>query len=354
MNENEHSLSFLKQLLGTPGPSGDETAAARVWRSEARSFADGVSADVHGNSYALLQGEGPRILLTGHIDEIGLMVSYIDDDGFLSFDTIGGWDPQVLVGQRVRLLGRQGELVGVIGKKPIHLLKSEQRAQSSQIEGMWIDIGASSRSEVLEQVQVGAVAVIDAPVYELAQRRIVSRSLDNRIGAFIVLEVLRLLAQDRPPVQVAAVATTHEETGAAGAAVAAFRSDPHVALVVDVTWATDHPQSSKQQDGDVKLGGGPVLSRGAANSPLVYARLLEIAEREGIPYSLQITPRRTGTDADTIYRARAGVATGLISVPTRYMHSPNEMVDLADVEQIVRLIAAFVRSVGSEREFIPE
>jgi endoglucanase len=261
----------------------------------------------------------------------------------------------VLVGQRVLLLGEQGRRIGVVGKKSIHLQQGEERSKASKIEGLWLDMGTKSRDEVLEQgVQVGTVGVIDAPLHELPNGRIVSRSLDNRIGAFIVLEALRLLAQDRPAVSVAAVATAQEETGAVGAGPAAFGYDPHTALVVDVTWATDHPASNRRKDGDVSLGGGAVLSRGAANSPLVYDRLLEVARRESIPCCLQITPRRTGTDADSIAYARAGVATGLISVPSRYMHSPNEMVDLADVEHITRLIAAFVRSVQSEREFIPQ
>lgn len=352
---NDHSVTFLKQLLTTPGPSGEEVAAARVWRAEARTFADEVYADVRGNSYAVLRGTGPRVMLTGHVDEIALMVSYIDEDGFLYFDAVGGWDAQVLVGQRVRLLDARGEVPGVIGKKPIHLIQGEERSAASKIEGLWIDMGVKSRAEALERVRVGTVAVIDAPVYELPHGRIVSRGLDNRIGAFTILEALRLLSEQRPVATVAAVATAQEEIGAfAGATTAAFSFDPHVALVVDVTWATDHPESNKRKDGDVKLGGGPVLAPGAANSPLMYQRLLEIAERESLPYSVQITPRFTGTDADTIYRSRGGVATAIVSIPNRYMHSPNEMIELMDVEHSARLIAEFVRSIQSEREFVPE
>jgi endoglucanase len=350
---NEHSLAFLRQLLSTPGPSSNEATVARLWRDEADTFADEVYADVHGNSYARLRGAEPQVLLTGHIDEIGLMISYIADDGFLYFDTIGGWDAQVLVGQRVRLLGRHGDVLGVIGKKPVHMMESEERGSASKVSSLWIDIGAHSRREVLEQVRVGTVGVIDAPCYELANRRMVSRSLDNRIGAFVVLEALRLLSQDRPAASVTAVATTQEEVGAAGAAVAAYRLEPHVALVVDVTFATDHPQADPRKTGDVKLGGGPALARGGANSALLYERLLDVAEREAIPYALEITPGRTGTDADRIYTARAGVAIGMISIPCRYMHSPNEMIDQTDVEHAARLIAAFVRSLQSEHEFIP-
>lgn len=347
-------VTFLKQLLGTPGPSGDEDAAARVWRQQARGFADTVRADVNGNSYAVLEGAGPRVLLDGHIDEIGLMISHVDEQGFLYFSAVGGWDDQVLVGQRLRLLGHNGDVIGVVGKKPIHLLKPDERGQASTIERMWIDIGATNRDEALARVRVGCPAVVDAPLYELPGGRIVSRSLDNRIGAFTVLEALRLLSQQRPQASVTAVATTQEELGGSGAAAATFTVDPHVAITVDVTFASDHPESDKNQLGDVRLGGGPVLSRGSANSALVYARLIEVAEHEGIPYSLQINPRYTGTDADSIYRTRGGVASAVISIPNRYMHSPNEMVQLSDVEHAARLIAAFVRTITREDEFVPQ
>lgn len=347
-------LAFLTQLLTTPAPSGDEQAAARLWREEVRPFADEVYADVRGNSYALLHGSGPRVLLTGHIDEIGLMVSYIDDEGFLAFDAIGGWDAQVLVGQRVRLLGPQGAVVGLIGRKPVHLQTGDERGQACKLENLWIDIGARNRAEAQELVEVGSVAVIDSQPCDLPNNRIASRSIDNRIGAFIVLEVLRQLARQRPLASVAAVATTQEEIGSGGATVAAFHVDPHVALAIDVTFTTDHPETNKRQDGDVKLGGGPVLSRGAANSPLLYARLVELARSAEMPYSLQITPRYTGTDADALYKVRSGVATGMICVPCRYLHTPNEMIDLADVEHTINLIVAFVHSLRSEKEFVPE
>lgn len=356
-NPSHPSEPFLTRLLTTPGPSGDEMTAARVWRAEARTFADEVFADVRGNSYALLHNAGPRVLLAGHIDEIGLMISYIDEEGFLYFDAVGGWDAQVLVGQRVRLPGQAGQpatTIGVIGQKPIHLKRDDERTSAMKLDGLWIDIGARTRAEAEEYVSVGTVGVIDAPPCELPNRRIVSRGLDNRIGAFIVLEVLRRLEQARPVASVAAVATTQEETTLTGAMVAAFRFDPHVALIVDVTYATDHPESNRRRDGDVKLGGGPVFSRGGANSPLLYDRLLAVARHEQIPYSLQITPRFTNTDADAIHCVRGGVATALVSIPSRYLHSPSEMVALEDAEQTIRLLVALVQTLQSADEFIPE
>ncbi len=355
---NDHSLTFLKQLLGIPGPSGDEHTVARFWRDEARALSDRVHTDVHDNSFALLETPykvGPRILLAGHIDEIGVMISHVDEDGYLAILPIGGWDPQVLVGQRIRLIGRQNqELIGVIGRKPIHWIKRQDQEPASKIEDLWVDIGVKNKAEALEHVRPGCVGVIDTTVYELPNRRLVSRSIDNRIGAFIVLEVLRALAQDRPAASVAAVATTHEEISSAGATVATFHYEPHIALVVDVAPATDHPDSDKKQAGDVKLGHGPVLARGSSNSPLVFKRLCDLAEQEGIPYSLQVTPHYTSTDADMIFPVRGGVATATVSIPNRYMHSPNEMIDMADVEHTIQLMVAFVRSVQHEAEFIPE
>lgn len=347
------SIAFLKQLLSVPGPAPDEAAAAALWRKEAEGFADRCWADVRGNSFAALDGGSPRVLLSGHIDEIGLMLSHIDDDGFLFFSAVGGWDTQVLVGQRIRIKGRKGDVVGVIGKKPIHLMKPEDRSKVSTIDDLWIDIGVRNKAEAQELVRVGTTAVIDASVYEFPNGRIVSRSIDNRIGAFTVLEALRLLAEDRPKATVAAVASAQEEITLGGAQVAAYSFDPQIAIVVDVTFATDHPSSDKRQQGDVKLGSGPVLSRGSAGSPVLYDMILDVAEREKIPYTLQINPRYTGTDADSIHIVRGGIATLVVSIPNRYMHSPNEMIELTDVEHAAKLIAALVRQFSSETDLIP-
>jgi putative aminopeptidase FrvX len=350
---NDSTVAFFKRLLTTPGAAPDEAAAARVWRDEAATFADRTWGDVRGNAYAALDGGDYRVLLSGHIDEIGIMVSYVDDDGFLYFTSVGGWDSQVLVGQRIRLKGRQGDVIGVVGKKPIHLMKGDEREKVSKIEDLWIDIGAKSRAEALERIRISTTGVIDAPVYEMPNGRIVSRSVDNRVGALTVLEALRLLSLDRPRATVAAVASAQEELTLGGAQVAAFGFDPHVAVVVDVTFSTDYPGADKHQNGDVKLGGGPVISRGSAGSPVLFDMALEIAEREGIPYSIQTNARYTGTDADAIHIVRAGIATLVISIPNRYMHSPNEMVALSDVESAARLIAALVRALGPETDLIP-
>jgi endoglucanase len=348
------ALDFLKRLLATPGPSGDEAAAARVWREYAAGFADRVWADVRGSSYALLQGGAPRVLLAGHIDEIGVMITHVDEDGYLWFTGVGGWDPQVLVGQRIRLLGKHGDVVGVIGRKPIHFLKGEELERAAKIDDLWIDIGAASRAEAQGQVRVGTVGVIDGPIYDLPNRRLVSRGLDNRIGAFAVAEALRLLAQDRPAATVAAVATSQEEVGDfVGARTAAYSFEPQAAIAVDVTHTTDQPDSNKKRHGEVRLGGGPVIERGSSNSPVIFEMLLAIAERENIPHSVFVSASSTGTVADAIHLSRSGVATAVVSIPNRYMHTPHEMVQLDDVENTARLIAAFVRALTAETDFVP-
>src|SRR5438128_4858233 len=250
------TLDFLKRLLDTPGPSGVETAPALVWREELKTFADQVTADGHGNSVAALNPKGtPRLMLAGHIDEIGLKITHVDDEGYVYFAGIGGWDSQVLVGQRVVITGSKGPVRGVIGKQAVHLMKREDMDKVSKITDLWIDIGAANKAEALERVRLGDAGVLDASVLEFPNARIVSRSIDNRIGAYVVAEALRLLAQEQPKhAAVFAVATTREEiayTGG-GARTSAVGIDPRVALVVDVTHSTDWPGADKKQGGDHK------------------------------------------------------------------------------------------------------
>ena len=350
-------FGFLQELLNTPGPSGFETGPARVWRKEAESFADGVVVDVTGNSVATMNPDGsPRVMLAGHIDEIGLQVTHIDENGYLFFEEIGGWDSQVLVGQRTLILGSKGQVHGVIGKKPIHLLKSEERSKATKAKDLWVDLGCEDSDEVAELgVRVGDPMVLDAGLVRLAGDRIASRSIDNRIGAYVVLEALRLLSADPPRASAMAVATVQEEIAysGGGARSSAFALEPDVALVVDVTFSTDVPDIDKKELGEHKLGGGPVLSRGSANHPVVFDRLVAAAEEEGIPYTLQAAPRATRTDADAIHFVRMGVPTGLISVPNRYMHSPNEVVSLSDLQQTAALMAAFIRGLEPGTDFTP-
>jgi putative aminopeptidase FrvX len=351
------NTEFLERLLNAVGPSGFEVEAARTWRAEAETFAS-VQVDVHGNSVATLNSTGgPRVMMAGHIDEIGLQITHIDENGFVFIAGIGGWDPQVVVGQRVSILGKAGTVPGVVGKKAIHLIKPEERTKAAEMEGLWVDVGVSDRVGAADLgLRVGDPMVIDANVVKLAGDRIASRAIDNRIGAFVVLEALRLLAEDELNACPMAVATVQEEIGLAsggGARSSAFALEPDVALVVDVTFSTDVPDIEKKEHGEHDLGGGPVLSRGSAAHGGVFDRLAEVAEKEGISYTLQAAPKYTSTDADSIFLTRTGVPTGLISVPNRYMHSPNEVVSLADLESTARLLAAFVRSLSADTDFTP-
>jgi putative aminopeptidase FrvX len=348
------AIAFLKRLLDAPGPSGFETLAGRTWRGEAEKFADRVTADVAGNCIAEVNPKGsPTILVDGHIDEIGVIVQYIDDDGFLYISPIGGWDAQVLVGQRIRFIATGGDVIGVVGRKPIHLVKESDRKKAVKFTDLWVDIGAANRAEAEARVSVADPGVIDSRAHDFPGNRVVSRSIDDRIGAFAALEALRRYAAKPGKARVVAAATTQEEiawTGG-GALVAANAVRPRMAIVVDVTFATDHPSIEKKEIGDHRLGSGPVLSRGALLSPVVFGLLREAARAKNIPFTVHAVGRDTATNADAIHIAQEGVATALVSIPNRYMHSPNEMVSLDDVDHTAELIAETCRAVDDRTDF---
>lgn len=348
---DDESKRFLFELINSASPSGFEEPAARIWRAHAETFADEVTVDTNGNSVARLRGDGPKVVVEGHIDEIGLMVSHVDDDGFVWFRPIGGWDDQILTGQRVRLMTANGPVPGVIGRKPAHLLSAEDRGKASKIKELWIDIGATSGDDAKERISPGDPAVIEQAIVDLGHNRIAGRGIDNRMGAFVALATLQRLAQDRPKADVYALAAVQEEITFLGARTSAFQLEPDVAIVLDVTHATDHPDSDKRGQGDIRIGGGPVLARGSAVNPLVSARLAEVARRNDIPFSVDATPRGTGTDADAFAPSRGGVPTGVVSVPNRYMHSPNEVISLDDLEAAARLISLFVRDLANGSDF---
>ncbi|MEA2482389.1 MAG: hypothetical protein QOC55_336 [Thermoleophilaceae bacterium] len=345
---------FLEALLTATGPSGYETPAAEVWRESARSFSDDVSSDTVGSSVARVPvGDGaPLMGLVGHIDEIGLVVKHITDEGVLRFGTIGGWDPQILVGQRVTVQTAAGPVPGVVGRKPIHLLEEDDRKAVAKFEQMYIDIGATGRDDAARVVAIGDPAVIAAKPVELANGRIASKAMDNRLGAYIVLEAARRVAgEGSGRWSVAAVAAAQEETTFAGARTAAFALDLQACIVVDVTFASDVPDNDPAKSGEAKLGHGVQISRGATLHPKMTQRLIETAEAENIPYSVAVPGRTSGTDADAIHLARAGVPCGLVSVPLRYMHSPVETVQLADVEHAIELLAATCLRLDPQEDF---
>lgn len=355
---DDRAMTFLRRLLDAPGPSGYEQIPAQIWRDEATTFADEVTHDVLGNSYARVRAQGtdrdaPRVLLAGHIDEIGFVITHIDPEGFLWFAPLGGWDDQIVVGQLMRIVSRDGDVIGVVGKKAAHLLKEEDRRKPTQLDDMWIDIGAHDAHDAMSRVAVGDPAVIDARFVELNGEIVVSRSMDNRVGAFVALETARLIAQDPCAVEVYAVATTQEEITFGGAFTASFRMPSALAIAIDLTHPTDYPGADKKRSNEVKLGGGPVLSRGATINDGVFHGLHEAAQRLGIDTAVQAWAQASGTDIDAMIRSAGGTATGIVSVPSRYIHSPHEMVHLGDVENATRIIAEFVRTLTAESDFRP-
>ena len=351
---DQRAFEFLRRLLDSPGPSGFEERPSRVWREEASSFADEVDRDVLGNSWARLSKPGaPVMLIEGHIDEIGLMVTLIDEHGYLLFDAIGGWDTQVIIGQRMLVLGRDGDVNGVVGRKAPHGMSAEDRNKVPELRDLWIDIGATSKAEAEARVEIGDAIVIGAPFRQLSDDLVVARSLDNRVGAFVALESLRLLSADRPAFDTYAMVATQEEITFAGAHTATFRLNPTAAIVIDVTHATDYPGADKWRNGDIKMAGGPVLGRGSSTSEVVFRALGDYAKSADISVQRQGNPRSSGTDADAMIRTGAGAAMGLVSIPNRYMHSPNETVSLSDLEAAARLIAGFISSLAADFDFRP-
>jgi putative aminopeptidase FrvX len=336
---------LLDKLLRTGAPSGYEAPVAEIWR-EAASFAT-LSSDGLGSSIARVGEEAPLLAVVGHIDEIGLVVTHVDEKGFLYFNPIGGWDPQILVGQRVEVRGRDGLVPGVVGRKPIHLLEPEQRKKVVELKGLHIDIGAADRDEAAGLVRVGDPVVIAAEPVPLAGDRLASRSMDNRLGAYVGLEALRR-CHERGSLQAsfAAVAAVQEEIGLFGARTSAFEVRPDLAIAVDVTHATDAPGVDEKEVGSHPLGSGPVIGRGSTLSPKMFELLVETADDEGIDYSVGASGRGTSTDADVIQISRSGIPTGVVSIPLRYMHSPVELVDLGDLEATVELVAAFAARVA--------
>jgi endoglucanase len=346
---------LLTALLTASGPSGHEEEPSRVWRDAAAAFAD-VTADTLGSSFARVRAgdtEGASTLaIVGHIDEIGVAVTNIEDSGLLSFTTIGGIAAETLHGQRLVLLTRNGRLPGAVSRKrvPPDLLRERPRLELSDLH---IDIGARSREEAESLVRVGDAGVWIGPPVELPNNRLVSKSLDNRLGAYIALESARRVAEARETqVDVVAVAAVQEEIGLYGARAAAFGLDPQVAIAIDVTPATDYPGGDARRAGRIELGMGAMIARGPTMNKHVTDLLGEVAEAEGIAHAYEIYSRTTSTDADELHLTRAGIPTGLLSIPTRYLHSPNELCDLDDVEAIIRLVVAFAKRLTVDQSFL--
>jgi endoglucanase len=341
---------LLRALLLATGPSGHEEPAARVWREAASEFAE-VEGDTLGTSFARVPAGGAATLaVIGHIDEIGVAITHIDDAGLLAFRTLGGIQAEALANQRVVIAGREGPVEGVIGTQRLTGKGERGRLERSDLH---IDIGATSSTDAASRVGVGDSGVWIGEPLQLGNGRIASRALDDRLGAYAALEAARRLAgADDVSVDVVAVASVQEETGLDVARVAAFRLEPDVALTIDVTWSTDVPGGDPKRSGKVELGSGVAIERSPVVNRHVSDLLIRTAEEEGIPHTVEVSPGRTMTDADAVFVARGGVPTGLLSIPVRYMHSPSEVADLADLEATIDLVVAFARRLSPETSFL--
>ncbi len=350
----KNSFEFLEKLVETPSPSGFEEPVQKVVRKEMEKFVDEIKTDVHGNVMGIKNPQGkPRLMLAGHCDEIGFMVKYIDEKGFIFFSSIGGVDAHITPGKRVQIHTRNGPILGVIGRKAIHMLKEEERKKVVELSQQWIDIGAKDKKEAGKMVSIGDPITFSERLERLAGELVVSRGFDDKVGAFVICEVLRRISDKPLRAAVFATSTVQEEIGLRGARTAAYAINPQVGIAVEVDLATDHPDVDKKREGEILLGKGVVLFRGANINPKLGKMLMKIAQEKRIPYQLAGVSGATGTDANVIQLSRAGVATALMSVPVRYMHTPVEVLSLKDLEAAVKLLSAFVLEIKEGISFIP-
>lgn len=354
----KESLKFLEKLLEAPSPSGYEQAAQRVFRDYVAPHCDQVTTDVMGNVIAHVAGEGtdlPRVMVVGHTDEIGLQVKYVDDKGFLYFAAVGGVDAHLTPGKLVNVHTAKGPLPGVIGKKPIHLMDAKDRETVVKLEAQYIDIGARDKKEADKLVRVGDAVTFAGSLTRLHGDRAASRGFDDKAGCFVVAEVLRLVKESgrKLKVELYGVSSVQEEIGLRGGTTSSYSVNPDVGICVEVDFATDQPDVEKKHNGEVVLGKGPILTRGANINPRLFELLAATAETEKIGVQYTANPRATGTDANVMQISRGGVATALVKIPLRYMHTPVETVSLADLESAARLIVATLERIGSREEFIP-
>lgn len=345
---------FLRNLLNASGTSGYEQAVQSVVREFARTCADDVTTDVHGNLLATVNPDGsPTILLDAHCDQIGFVVRHIDPTGFVRVNTVGGWDMQILLGQRMLVHTRTGPIPGVIARKPIHLLDAEERKSVPKIRDVWIDIGAETEDETRELVRIGDSVTPEPCLRELRNGRLAGVAMDDRTGVWVVMNALRLAARDKPRAKIVAVSAVQEEIGLRGATTSAFNVNPDVAIAVDVTHATDCPGIDQNEYGRIEIGKGPVIVRGANANPHVVDLLLDRAAAADIPVQLNALGRPASNDAAAIQLARGGCAVGLVTIPNRYMHSPVELVSESDMQHAARLIANFCLAITAESPLIP-
>lgn len=350
----KESEQFLQNLLEASSPSGYEQPAATVWRDYVKDHVDQLIPDVHGNSIAVLNPDAEyKIMLAGHVDEIGLIITHVDDKGYIYTAQIGGMDSSLLIGQRVKIIHEGKEVFGVIGRKAIHQMKPEERKKAVEMDNIWIDIGTANKKEALRRISIGDPIVIDVPYRHLHKDKVVSRATDDKAGAFVVAETMRLLSRRKLNVCVIGVATVQEEIGLRGAITSSYTVHPHVGIAIDVGFASDHPDTNPKKTGEVHLGKGPVFHRGPNINPVLEKALYKTAQKKKVAYQVTAEPRGTGTDANAMQLSRGGAATALISIPNRYMHTPVEVISLKDLENCVKLLVEFLASHPVTKDYRP-
>lgn len=353
---DESRMAFFRRMIAAPSASGFEQPVQQVIREEIGQYAEEVHTDVHGNVIAALNPKANlRVMLEAHSDELGFLVRYISDQGYIYFAPIGGFDPSTLPGERVHIHTANGPVLGVIGRKPAHLLRGEEREKAPKLSDLWIDIGVADKEEAQKIVAIGDVATRAAQLESLRDDLVVSRALDDKAGVFTISEAMRRIHEQRDKLNAAVffVAAVQEEVGLRGARTAAYEVNPRIAIAVDVTYTSDHPGVSAREVGEVKLNGGPVISIGGNINPRVYQLLRKAADEAGIECQIDPQPSGTGTDTDVIQVVRGGVATGLVSIPCRYLHTGSEIASLKDIDHAAEVIARFVLSLNENTNVIP-
>jgi len=350
----KESLEFLKKVVETPSPSGFETAAQEVIKDRMKKITRDISIDVMGNLIGVLNKDGkPKVMLAAHCDEIGFMVKYISDDGFIYFTTIGGVDAHLIPGRRVYIHTDKGKVLGVIGKKAIHLIEEEERKKVAKTEEMWIDIGAKNKKEAEKIVNIADPITFAYGLEVLKNELLISRAFDDKMGAYLVVEIMDGLKDKKFSSSLYGVITVQEEVGLRGAIPSTFRVEPDIGICIEVAHASDHPSVDKKKTGEYKIGAGPVITRGASINPKLFSLLVGTAKREKIPYQVLGEPGRTGSDANVMQLSKKGVATALISVPLRYMHTPVELLSTKDLDNTARLIIALIKRIKPGMDFTP-
>jgi len=330
---------FFKELIETISPSGYEQEAVELWKKEVKKFVRKVEIDIHGNAIAVLnENKKPKIMLASHIDEVGFMVKYIDKDGYIYFSPVGGLDPHLIPGQRVRIKTKKGEVLGAIGKKPVHLLEEEEKKKICKVGELWIDIGAKDEKEAKSRVEIGDIAVVNAGLDVLNSDKVIGRGFDDKAGVFVITEVLKKLSKKKLSASLYGVITVQEEIGLRGARTSAYGISPDIGIAIDVTFASDFPTMDKRKTGDIKIGGGPVIAKGPNINPKIFDLLVNAAKKGNIPHQIEAIPEGTRTDANVIQLTKSGIATGLVSIPLRYMHTPVEIISLSDLGNTVTLL----------------